>query len=592
MASEQAVQDRITQLLPTRWNELLGDTTPLDRRAKTLGVCASIRETLQLCRLNVTKDEEELQGKRGEAMRPDAAKESMLLLSTDRAGKMNPELTNALNASLKQVSDPNSKAPRHTVAQIQSLYSMLESSYAALIDRSASTSFNSNKPSLVAFEESIEQLAMHARGDGWSDMGLIQLLRNAQKEHSDPLAIFSWLAKSISAPPTQYRCGIVVKTVDFDISLLHQPSHRISVVANTTTGGRSAIVEVIALAHDAWAAARDALMRISSVLGSANIFSANPATVVDNGKVSVQVGEEHCDIFPTEQLARDPHHPRSEQIKAIIELAAHSTTALSTDDSLYQAVRNHHRALETSDIESSFVLLWSGLERMCVSATRPEPALRVTAELVSSALAFSKIRREVSSLSEALTQFLKNQGTAHAHLLRDVAPDVVRADRQVVGHDLLLNALIGSPTDAKSFLLPFYDDVRLTQWFFRLRRKLCSRSGAADKEELKKTIPTLIRLSKQKTHWQVLRVYRARNGLAHGVDRPLWLSDLARHANYFLTNLLAICINYASDRTLAPYDVLSERRGWTDAYLELSMAGDSDALSVPGMLRPSKLFKR
>lgn len=38
-------------------------------------------------------------------------------------------------------------------------------------------------------------------------------------------------------------------------------------------------------------------------------------------------------------------------------------------------------------------------------------------------------------------------------------------------------------------------------------------------------------------------------------------------------------------------DVLERRNGWLEAYLELAGKGDSVALSIDGLLKPSHLFE-
>jgi hypothetical protein len=162
----------------------------------------------------------------------------------------------------------------------------------------------------------------------------------------------------------------------------------------------------------------------------------------------------------------------------------------------------------------------------------------------------------------------------------------------VVPHNDVLAALNGTPYDAHAFCTPFYEDVRLTQWFFRVRRQLASQGGGSSLDSLKKRIPDLIEGSRRRTRWQVLRLYRARNHLAHGASRTLWLSDLSRHANYLLTNTIAICLNYANEPGVSARAILEQRTGWLDAYLTLAREGDQSALSINALLKPSMLFDR
>jgi hypothetical protein len=211
--------------------------------------------------------------------------------------------------------------------------------------------------------------------------------------------------------------------------------------------------------------------------------------------------------------------------------------------------------------------------------------------LLSGTLALSKVRREVMHFADALTLHLKAKGLTISMKRHRIDSGVVRDEREVVPHADVLAAAIGPKDAAKQFCAPFYDDVRLTQWFFRFRRLLASQDGATTVASLAKKVPKLIEDSRQRTRWQILRLYRARNHLAHGGSRPLWLSDLLRHADYFLTNAVAICLNYANSPTLTAREILTKRCAWLDAYVSLAEEGEPKALSVAGMLYPSKLFK-
>lgn len=120
-------------------------------------------------------------------------------------------------------------------------------------------------------------------------------------------------------------------------------------------------------------------------------------------------------------------------------------------------------------------------------------------------MAFSKVRREVQYFAEELTQFHRQNESLAAANLHSIDVDVLRVDREVVSHHVLMKALVGSPEDARAFCGPFYRDVRLVQWFVRLRREFV---GSAGKSALNTTIPALIGASRGRTRWQVLRLYR------------------------------------------------------------------------------------
>lgn len=578
---DETARKRADRLLRARWPELVGLKSHVGRRARTLSAPTSLRETVRLADFAREADEEERAQTRGEKMLPDVSEECASLIGDDRALSLSPQLRDALVGALPR----DSGAPK--LSQVQTLRSLcahVEGQYLELAEQALSLPFVAPKPSLVEFEEAVEQLAAFSRGLGWSDEGLGEAWGEVQGAYADPVAAIKALCQRIGTPPRKFKCVVVVKLGGSNPEYFHLPDRGISLVKR----GSENTLELESFARDPWAAARDAYARVAAVVGAPNVFhevpnSADETTVeVKHSEPSGRVDR----VSVRERIDRDPHNPKKDQISSIIEVAARVGAPLDTD-TLYDAIRNYHRAIAVPDIESAYILLWSAIERLCANPRQPEPILSSTADLLSGAISFSKVRREVQYFAEALTPYVKEK-EAKVELYK-VDESVIRKDRDVVSHEVILKAMIGNPDDAKSFCQAFYDDVRLTQWFFRLRRELASPQTATP-ISLGRRVASLIEGSRRRTRWQIKRLYRARNGIAHGASRPQWLADLARHASYVLTNAFAICLAYAGRREVASREVLGQRSGWLDAYLLLARAGAASAVAPWGILKPSKLF--
>lgn len=573
---------RLPALLCTRWRELIHDETPLGRRARTLGTSAALIETRRLAELNLRAESEELQKSQGERMLPDVSAEAKSLLVLDRNLKRRPELKAAIESCLPTGADSTHALSKQEISRFRSLISAVETQYLELAEETLTGHFGASG-SLIEFEIALEQLASHARCIGWSDQALLDKWRAIESMSSDPVEQLKALCSGLAQSPQRYRCSIEVALNDHSSTLSFQfPAHGVSIELDSNEK-RRLCVEV--LARDSWAAATEAATRAAAVVGAPNVFQHTPNSTI--GAVRVEGPDRTAEISVEASIKRDHHNPRKEQIEQIVAVASRGDGL--RQDTLYDAIRNHQRALQAVDIESAYALLWSALERLCVDIRRPEPVLRNTADLVPPAMAFTKIRREVQHLAEALTSFHEGKGSLGRVQMHTVDERVLREKRNVVSYQSVLAALVGAPSDARDFCASFYEDVRLVQWFVRLRREMVGSSGTAS---LRETVPEMIRASQQRTRWQVLRLYRARNHLAHGATRTQWLADLARHANYFLTNIVAICLNYVQGVDDSARDVLLRRSSWLDAYLDLAKRGDTSALAIEALLKPSRLFER
>jgi hypothetical protein len=123
----------------------------------------------------------------------------------------------------------------------------------------------------------------------------------------------------------------------------------------------------------------------------------------------------------------------------------------------------------------------------------------------------------------------------------------------------LLGFIIGPDAESRKLTAFFYEaSPSVTQWYFRLRKRLYGENG----KSIGANVAAYLEESRQRIDWQVVRLYRARNGIAHASALPLWLPDLINHTHYYLTNLIAICVHYRETAGSTPsVEILSERAG-------------------------------
>ena len=223
------------------------------------------------------------------------------------------------------------------------------------------------------------------------------------------------------------------------------------------------------------------------------------------------------------------------------------------------------------------MLLWTGVERLVIGG--PTGLVESARTLVPKAIALGKLRRDLGVLAAEIDA-VGSDDDAFADLYERVG---LKGAKRRVDRAKLAESLFASEEENRLLLAPLYErDARLIQWWWSLRDRLMNRQPEA--------ISGFFEESRQRHEWQVLRLYRARNAVAHGVRAPVWLGDLIRHAHFYLTELVAIAVHYreeASDR--AAYDILAERAAQYDVFLQLAQAGVPTALAAGTLVRPTIL---
>jgi hypothetical protein len=155
--------------------------------------------------------------------------------------------------------------------------------------------------------------------------------------------------------------------------------------------------------------------------------------------------------------------------------------------------------------------------------------------------------------------------------------------RLLVDQEKLLSFLLADEAVSRQLTAFFYDkDARLVQWYFHLRKALAGGDSA--------NIAAYIDASRTRVERQVLRLYRARNSVAHAARGPAWLGELTRHASFYLTNMIAMVLHYREQEPgRAPIDILVTRAGQYAAYLELLRHASLRATDPLALLRPTSV---
>ena len=241
-----------------------------------------------------------------------------------------------------------------------------------------------------------------------------------------------------------------------------------------------------------------------------------------------------------------------------------------------------------TDAESRLLLLWSGLERLTAGAGGYGGALSAARELVSRAVTLGKLRREVGDLTAMLEQETSQDTPRQRALLEKVGSYSDAAGRVHPDRAKVLEFLLGSEENLRELLSVFYDDRPLLVWRFHALWKDLGKGGERKRGT---SIAEYHERSRERVSWQVARIYRARNRIAHIGVGPERMRDLAWHAHFYLTQLVAICVHYSERGETRAQDVLLRRAGQYDAMIKLLKEGDPIALAPETLLRPVVLFR-
>jgi hypothetical protein len=334
-------------------------------------------------------------------------------------------------------------------------------------------------------------------------------------------------------------------------------------------------------ARDPAAAAVIAHQRTVATLGALKVFLAGSQVDVSSDIVGVLVGDVLRTFQVQERLLDQPRFATDREVARILT-SSWRVHELRAADPLHDAIRLRHRALVASDAESRLLLLWSGLERMTAGARGFGSALNAARELVSHAVSFGKLRRDVADLIKSVQHHLADDKGRRKQLLRLSTADESEAPR--VDRMKFLQFFMGDEGQLRQLTGLFYSTSPLLA--FRCHQ-LWQSLGAGVPENAGGRIADYHERSRERVSRQIARIYRARNRIAHVGASPDRVRDLVWHAHFYLTQLTAICVHYGEQETARAQELLVRRVGQYKAFVSLLKAGDATALTAANLLRPS-----
>lgn len=587
--------NRAARLVFERWTEQL-ETSYLPRRARTLGTCGALDELTALAdgwvrsgglmRPAVDPDD----GGHGVAMLPDVGAEAERAIRDDVfLRRRQPQRRDVLADAAKRLKGekPDDTAVRESLALVRALMKRWRREY-------LTGSFDelerivANEPAaaedLISLAESV---VSELRALGWTDVGLGEAARHAISERGATPAAISVLRGIVLREASDFTCFVSL-TLPRIRPPFPQDDATFALVDGLPVGEvvgrapkRGTQVRVTIKAFDVTAAALTAHRRVLSTIGALTV--SLPASRIDvaSDVVGVVLPDGRlrgCEV--QERLVEERRTAKPEEIVSILA-SSWRTSATPAADPLHDAIRLRHRALVASDAESRLLLLWSGIERLTSGARGFRAALGAAKELVSDAVTFGKLRRDVGDLAATIEHAVTHDERRLAlhGLIGGFAGG--RVDREKV-----LDHLLGDEPKLQQLVGLFYDEQPLlAQRCHGLWRDF----GGGNPDRRGKSIADYHKRSQERVAWQVGRIYRGRNRIAHVGVGPERVRDLVGHAHFYLTQLVAICVHYAERSELRAQEVLSRRMGQYQAFVQLLAKGDPACTTAKVLLRPSTL---
>lgn len=585
--------DRAFRLFLDRWGESL-TTTFTPRTARTLNACTAVEELVELGESRVrsggtTKPSvDPADGGHGAAMIPDVAAEAELLLKDDCVLKARrPSYRKALLELTSKL-----KAKDHltglAVEQLRAISIAAKQQYIAdgfAFCRESALSPRVNEDDLLT---ACDGLVSGLRALGWSEAGLLEA-RSRAMEASSTLQAFDDLTTTLcNAKRAPFTCYVPVQLPsappafpkdDLEFSLVESPP----AVASGKPLKDGAHVKVVVRAFDAHAAAAVAHQRVSSTIGAVHLFLPRSGLAIGR-VVGVDVAGAVRSFEIQERLFEEDRKAGPEEIARILASSWRASGSEAASP-LHDAIRLRSRALNTDDAESRLLLLWSGLERLTSGATGYAAALGASKDLVSRSVTLGKLRRDVGDLAAVMLHALSDDSKRKARLLELVGGYRDRRQQDQVDRLKLLSLLLGSSALLQP-LVDIFDDAHPV--LASRCRRLWRSFGSGDPTARGKAVAEYHRRSQERVAWQVGRIYRARNLVAHVGLSPARTQDLVAHAHYYLTQLIAICVSQLETRAEYPQQILRTRAGLYDAYVALLAASTGESITPQVLERPTK----
>lgn len=574
-------------LVVQRCAELVSHGTSIGRRPRTLTPRAALMEACVLAGAYFRADgitnaaaSPENAG-HGVKMLPDVAAEAAHVLAGDPVLKSTgSSLPEHVLPHLRQWASEQPQVDPSAISRLEAFAASLERTYLSDVFTTLDRFVTKEPEHLFALEAVCGCLVSELRHRGWADKTLSSIFSALNAEA--PADLTGKLRQGFPAKPSRFRCYVPVSLGGLRLEQSFREHTGLPVLPKLPVSAtdrslpqRGPFVEIEVEEHDAQTAAEQAYSQVSATIGALAIFK--PENVEMRSRVvgvSVTGSINGHDISAPEPIER--RETTQDEVNRIL---AGTRPGKLDRDAVFDAIRHRTRAHESQDPESRFILLWFALERLVLGAPGQGKTLSAARALIPKAIAIGKVRSEILGLGAAILQLgLTDEEWSGLFGLVGWKRESRRID-----HAKLLAMLQSPKKESEKLTAFFYErDVRLVQWYERLRKALYGSKPA-------KIVP-LFEESRRRIDWQVMRLYRARNSVAHAGQGPSWLRDLTFHANHYLTQLIAIVVHHRQ-RTpgASSAEILSSRAGQYDAFLALLKSGDPRALEPKHLLKPTLL---
>lgn len=436
---------------------------------------------------------------------------------------------------------------------------------------------------LLDIEVALGATIADLRARGYSDDGLHQHFLALQ----DTVQSLYELASRLDGRLHEYQCYVAADTSGAEDADLRAggmtPVVKLPFEPEGRPIPRGPFLGVAVRAVEASDAARAGLRRVDALLGAAAVFL--PSLLEVRSRVVVVDGRsERIAIDVNENLLIKEKRGITKGQVARVLGAMNQSERGSVSDPVLDAIRYHRKAMAAVDNESRFMYLWLGIERLLLGARDHGRILSAARELVPKAVTIGKLRGELGAFCVAAdTVELPGDNRAALNEMAGLGPDTNKLNREAV-----LSFMLASEERSREFTATFYDhDPRLTQWYFRMRKRL----GNGNPASLGPKLAEYLSETTQRMEWHMLRLYRTRNQIAHVGRSAVWIRDLVRHAHYYLTQLVAIVVAHRErDAAVSPVQVITNRVGQMDLYLAMLAKNEPRATTPKALLRPTSLF--
>lgn len=585
MSAPQLPSQRAISFARARLIELCASESAPSRSAPTLSTRAALEEALALAdaRLRsggVTRPgADPANAGHGVSTLPEVVEEALSLISSDHVIKRaSGSLIDPLRKSVERL-----RADDVTQGDIEKTRGFANRLFATFIEDAFALirEIAVDRPkALSELEVACEQLAADLQARGWSSETLSSEVEQLSDAPDSFLASLERLCDVFLRPAREFLCYVPVLA-----SRLREPIPQdVLKVVDAITGPipagaplKGPFAELRVVAHDGRVAAEIANGRASSVLRAVALF-VSPDIGVRSTVVIVDDGGVRSRVNLSVGLRREPRFATPGQVSRIARSAL-AATQMESSDAVFDAIRHRDRGLESTDVESRFMLLWLGIERLVAGSRDFARILEAARTIVPKSIALGKIRRDIAGLASALDEapFSDDQRTALLSLV---------GHGEVVDREKLLRRLLSKKAESDELTTVFYESAPLlVQRYWGVRDGLSEGDGPK--------IAAYVERSRLRIEYQVLRLYRARNSVAHAARGPAWINDLVRHANHYLTQLIAIVVHYRESSPTRPVaDILAARGGHFDAFLELLRRNDPAATAPKALLRPTSIVGR